>query len=129
MGELAVGDCAVDLPSSLEEGDVAPTVPCAEPHSIQVIGMADLTDLIWDPDDVEYTFEVEDRCYALAASLDLQDLFEGYVAAWRPTSEEWDRGSRVAMCVVFAPELWTGSALDQTALPAEEPDLTDPNTV
>lgn len=99
-GPVAVGSCFND-PGGAVVSDIA-QVDCAESHDFEMIGSVKIQ---------SEEYPGEDEIWSVAIA-ECTGLFEGYVEApyatsiwylhaFTPTLEGWERGDRVANCLVF----------------------------
>lgn len=109
--QLVTGDCLASLPAD-GRVDTVRVVPCAEPHTAQVVTLYEFSqDIIW-PGQRAADFHVARACV-----LDQAEVDAGVTTvAWAPTARSWARGDRTGLCLaVVEGGGVTGSFLDDSA--------------
>jgi hypothetical protein len=109
--QLVTGNCLASLPADGRVGTVR-VVPCAEPHTAQVVTIYEFThEAVWPGQ------RAADSRVARSCVLDQAELDAGVTAAtWAPTEQSWARGDRIGLCLaVVEGGGVTGSFLDDSA--------------
>ncbi|MBO9553463.1 MAG: DUF4190 domain-containing protein [Cellulomonas sp.] len=115
--QLVTGNCLESLPTDGAVETVR-VVPCAEPHTVQVVTDYEFTsDAVWPGQDAA------DARVARACVLEDDEVAAGVRAVtWAPTEAGWARGDRRGLCLAVLPDDVTGSLLDGSAtLPTAAP--------
>jgi len=109
--QLVTGNCLDPLPTD-GQVDTVHVVPCADPHTAQVV-----TAYAFDDDTLWPGQENADARVARSCVIEQAELDAGVSAVtWAPTQESWARGDRTGLCLaVVEGGSVTGSFLDDTA--------------
>lgn len=110
--DLRAGDCANDLGED-EDVYTVDVVPCAEPHTGEVIALVTITDSSFPGDDVLSDYAEEDCVDELEAASPRAFDDESYSIYWiQPSEETWADGDRTLICMVTTEDTRTGSVRD-----------------
>lgn len=105
---LAVGNCIAELPEDGAVGSVT-VVPCADPHTAEVVGVHQVRVEGPFPGDEAVTREVAASC-----EMDADQRAGGFrPVVWTPTAGSWAQGDREGLCLAaLADGSATGSFTD-----------------
>lgn len=112
VDNLRVGDCANDLEG---EGDVfiVDAVPCAEPHTGEVIDLVTVNGETFPGDDALEEQAEEDCVDALEDTSERAFEDESYSIYWiQPSQETWADDDRTIVCMVTTDDARSGSVTD-----------------
>lgn len=113
--QLVLGSCVADVPDPGAGADVASVraVPCADPHTAQVVARTDMADDEPWPGAERVAARTARVCGPQELGAAAQDGADDLAfVVWTPSEASWAQGDRTGLCLAVAGAPRTGSLLD-----------------